>query len=254
MNSKRLTVWIDEREALPVRAIPIVAGRSFSADVIAESFARERVSRTPVSYRKTTNGIEPLHPRQWEPTVRQIDALQARTNEKHKGVSDEDDAWSLKITDNRDGAFELLPAGVFVWLDDFEQEYHANGEKGLILVPMALLATEYAVVMEGFEKNPEIDKHEAVIAYAAKASMDETQKPWTIANINDPEPEQNWYIAARYFARKLVIDDSTLLTKKNILAGKISASLTSVGIFKRGGKLPIAKTTILKSLTNITLG
>lgn len=169
MNSKRLTVWIDEREALPVRAIPIVAGRSFSADVIAESFAHERVSRTPVSYRTSTNGIEPLHHRQWEPTVRQIDALHARIKSKHKKHKSKAERWDLRCVDSRTGAVELLPAGVFVWLDDFEQEYRSNGERGLILTPMSLSATEYAVAMKGFEKYQAIDEREIVASPSKNA-------------------------------------------------------------------------------------
>lgn len=88
---------------------------------------------------------------------------------------------------------------------------------------------------------------------AAPAMQNGVSSPWTIKNQNDPEPEQDWYIAARHFARQLVIDDSTLLTKKKLLAKKIAASLKGVGIYKRGGKLPFADSTILKALVKVTL-
>lgn len=78
-------------------------------------------------------------------------------------------------------------------------------------------------------------------------------KPWLIAHPNDPEPDYPWYTPARYFARQLVKEDSTLLVKKTKLAKKIAASLSNVGIFKRGGKLPIADTTIIKALVKVTL-
>ena len=78
--------------------------------------------------------------------------------------------------------------------------------------------------------------------------------PWLIADPKDPKPEQPWYTPARYFARQLIKDDSTMLTKRNLLAKKIGASLSGVEIYKRGGKLPIADTTILKALTNVSLG
>jgi hypothetical protein len=76
-------------------------------------------------------------------------------------------------------------------------------------------------------------------------------KPWLIANEKDPTPDYPWYTPARYFARQLVKNDSTLLTKKNLLAGKVSSSLANVGILKRGEKLPLADTTILKAFVNV---
>lgn len=92
-------------------------------------------------------------------------------------------------------------------------------------------------------------------APAAKVeAVETTAKPWDISNPSDPAPEQSWYTPARYFARQLVKDDSTLLTKRKLLATKVSQSLSNVGINKRGGKKPIADTTILKALSNVSLG
>lgn len=79
-------------------------------------------------------------------------------------------------------------------------------------------------------------------------------KPWLIANHNDPAPAYPWYTPARYFARQLVKDDSTLLVKKNKLAEKTAASLAGVGEFKRGKKKePLSAGTVLKSFVNVTL-
>ncbi len=80
------------------------------------------------------------------------------------------------------------------------------------------------------------------------------EKPWFISCINDPEPEQPWYIPARYIARSLVKKDSTLLVKSNLLSKKVSDSLKNVGIYKRGGKKPFNPDTIKKALSNISLG
>ncbi len=79
-------------------------------------------------------------------------------------------------------------------------------------------------------------------------------KPWLIADPQDPKPEQAWYTPARYFARQLVIEDSTLLTKRPILTKKVSQSLAAVHIFKRGGKKPHSADTVLKALVNVSLG
>lgn len=79
-------------------------------------------------------------------------------------------------------------------------------------------------------------------------------KPWLIADSKDPAPKLEWYTSARYFARQLVKDDSTLLLKKRGLASKVVLSLTNVGIYKRGGNKPFDASTVLKAFVNVTLG
>ena len=80
------------------------------------------------------------------------------------------------------------------------------------------------------------------------------EEPWLVVNLNDPEPKQPWYTPARYFARILVIDDSTLLSQRDELASKVIHSLENVGIYKRGGKKSFNPATIKKALTKINLG
>ncbi len=82
----------------------------------------------------------------------------------------------------------------------------------------------------------------------------ETDKPWLIADTTDPEPEQDWYIPARYFARQLVKDDSSLLKKRLTLAEKVVQSLTSVKIKKRGGTKSFDPATVLKAFSKVNLG
>lgn len=77
------------------------------------------------------------------------------------------------------------------------------------------------------------------------------EKPWDKINPNDPTPEQPWYTPARYFARQLVINDSTLLNKRDNLARKVVQSLDNVGIKKRGGKKPFDPNTVKKALSNV---
>ena len=79
-------------------------------------------------------------------------------------------------------------------------------------------------------------------------------KPWLVKDLRDPEPEQPWYTPARYFARELVKGDSTLLTKRDILAQKVVQSLTNAGFKKRGGKEPFNYGTIKKAFSNVPLG
>lgn len=77
--------------------------------------------------------------------------------------------------------------------------------------------------------------------------------PWEIPDPRDPKAVLPWYTAARYFARQLIKEDTTLLSKREILADKVSRQLAAVGIFKRGGKKPFNGGTIKKALVNIYL-
>jgi hypothetical protein len=84
-----------------------------------------------------------------------------------------------------------------------------------------------------------------------KANQTENTKPWLIKEPDDPDALQSWYTPARYFARQLVIKDSTLLNKRPLLAHKTAQALKNAGIYKRGGKLALADTTILKAFSNV---
>lgn len=84
------------------------------------------------------------------------------------------------------------------------------------------------------------------------APVDET--PWLVVDPKDPIAEHHWFTPARYFARQLVRSDSTLLNKKLVLADKVSRSLYSVGIYKRGGRKRHAADTVLKAFSNVTWG
>ncbi len=75
---------------------------------------------------------------------------------------------------------------------------------------------------------------------------------WTIDS-RDPRQVHNWYTPARYFARQLVKNDPTLITKKDLLAKEVVVLLTSNRIFKRGGKLSFDPGTVKKAFVNVIL-
>lgn len=85
-----------------------------------------------------------------------------------------------------------------------------------------------------------------------KAVNDET-KPWLIKELKDPNPIQPWYTPARYFARQLVTDDSTLLTKRSLLAEKTAQSLFSAGIYGRIKNKKLDAGTVLKAFIKCKL-
>jgi hypothetical protein len=89
---------------------------------------------------------------------------------------------------------------------------------------------------------------------ASNTKDNEPLKPWLIVDPKDPPPKQPWYTSARYFARQLVIADSGLLSKRNLLAAKVVKSLTGVRIYKRGGEKPLNASTVLKAFTKVNLG
>lgn len=94
----------------------------------------------------------------------------------------------------------------------------------------------------------------AVAAAAVHEKEDRAEKPWLIADPSDPPAAQGWYTPARYFARQLVLKDSTLLTKRIVLADHVSRSLFTAGIYKRGGREGLAPETVLKAFINVALG
>lgn len=103
-----------------------------------------------------------------------------------------------------------------------------------------------------FKQKAKADSESAQLKGTCFAT-EEPEKPWLKKNSGDPEPDQPWYVPARYFARQLVISDSGLLLKKLILADKVSKSMAAVGVFKRGGKKPLAADTVLKAFVNVVL-
>lgn len=81
-----------------------------------------------------------------------------------------------------------------------------------------------------------------------------SEQPWLVIDSRDPAPEQPWYTPARYFARQLVKEDSTLLTKKGALAKKVAESMAAVKTPRRGGVKALDPDTVRKAFSNVSLG
>jgi hypothetical protein len=113
---------------------------------------------------------------------------------------------------------------------------------------------------EEFFENLRIKRDDAVtyvkqcgfdLTGAVAMQTNESSAPWLMVNPQDPAQKFWWYTPARYFARQLVRGDPTLLTKKDMLAQKVSMSLFDTGIKKRGDLKPFGSSTILKAFTGI---
>jgi hypothetical protein len=165
---------IKGRKAIPVRAIPYVTGwkgpRGISPDMVARSLGQHPNDRRPFSAMQTLSAYslhlgKPVEVRQasWRMVAVQLDGLSAQIEAQfpndRKGKRNKQSlaAWHTR-------AIELLPKGVFVWLDEFEKEYlryfdfqsHATlleypGERDLDLTLVAMTEKEWEVVMQGFD-------------------------------------------------------------------------------------------------------
>ena len=140
---------------------------------------------------------------------------------------------------------------------------HLNPQLQIQSLQDAIQKSENAGCIESYNEQIE-DWKKVIFALHIKTINDKPtaiteplpdSKPWLIPEPNDPRPEgfQDWYTPARYFARRLVKDDSTLLVKRVLLAVKVSQSLENVGILSRSKKAFDAGT-IKKAFVNVNLG
>ena len=111
----KLTVTLADdgkpREAIPVRAIPFITGWNFSPDAIANAFSQTdeaRRMRGILTFQITANSFIPVKAVDWENVKVAIDGLNDKLPSGPAGYAD----W-------RTESVALLPAGVFVWLDEF---------------------------------------------------------------------------------------------------------------------------------------
>lgn len=164
-----IVVKIQGREAIPIRSIPLLTDwEVLSPDVCAKAFAGDEISaqhfENMPTYQLDENGsYAGISSRWWANwVVRELDACAERT--QADGISDEV-GYALW----RSESIELLPAGTFVWRDEFEAAYQAEyGPESMRVIcsKEAYEADTYdlnfnpvhgprddwqAVVMEGFE-------------------------------------------------------------------------------------------------------
>ena len=166
-----VVVMIQGREAIPVRAIPLLTDwEVLSPDELAGALTGDYPHNTSfekLTARRLEDGhLKDVKPRLWSNvTVRQLEALSHRI--KHKKISHDDghEQWQRE-------SLPLLPPGVFVWKDEFEacfwSAYGPDGETEWVAVEgdfkrrkrkefieldfEPLVSPEFsALVMKGFE-------------------------------------------------------------------------------------------------------
>ena len=123
-NGRELTLVIQGREALPVRAIPEVAGwRLCSPDALAKYFAwktdKPPALRNLSTYCMQGDVVTPFYPERWDAVVIELTALEALLYAQFRKVNDRalgEAAWRAQ-------APLKLPRGVFVWVDEFRDHF-----------------------------------------------------------------------------------------------------------------------------------
>jgi hypothetical protein len=123
MNS--LICVIHGREALPVRAIPHVAGTEILPPrELAICFARKQPA--PWTYLQNTTAFRvdgkttvKVLPKEWNEIIVQLEALETRMEREAPSHAEGKAAWMEQAT-------PLLPAAVFVWRDEFEKDFHLD--------------------------------------------------------------------------------------------------------------------------------
>lgn len=111
---------IGGRETVPVRTIPFVTGWEVSPDVLASSFAHTakglRLERLPAYQLHSDGSHTQTLPKEWDGVEDALKGLSATLRAKNSDMSVTRPEWLRK-------SISLLPAGVFVWKDDFEKSF-----------------------------------------------------------------------------------------------------------------------------------
>ena len=120
-----IVVLIDGREAVPVRAIPLLTNwKFFTPDVVAQVLAGDEAQDGFIegrlqAFHLQDSAAKALSKDWWESwTVRELRALSEKIKNSQPSHEPGYQQW-------RDEALPLLPAGVFVWRDELEQ-FHAR--------------------------------------------------------------------------------------------------------------------------------
>lgn len=126
-------IKIKEREAIPVRALPFLSDRkTMSPDVVAKALAGTEANGRFVglcAYRMEHGVVTSIAERWWQTgPCQKLDALSATISaEECPGEHETEDEYQKRhdreLAKWRDKSPGLLPAGVFVFKDEFEQLY-----------------------------------------------------------------------------------------------------------------------------------
>lgn len=114
-------VFIDGREAIPIRTIPFITGRKITADLVASIFAHtdpwesRRNGVTPY-YLEDDGKYFPMLPKEWDDIEADLNVLTATLKKTEEVEQGNYSLW-------RHDSILLLPRACFVWKDNFETAF-----------------------------------------------------------------------------------------------------------------------------------
>lgn len=124
MNNTGALIFINNREALPVRAIPYYSAWRLSPDLLANEFSLGDVVlcnwlRTTPTYHMVNDAPVKILAPEWKNSYFALKSLAIRFKSEFKNDDQGYEAWCIN-------SVAKLPAGAFVWLDDFLNSYSEN--------------------------------------------------------------------------------------------------------------------------------
>lgn len=212
-----VTIFIDGREAIPIRAIPFITGWLMSPINLAASLANIDLSKKlkdMAAYHLSSNGKSAkVLPKEWDAISADLQVLSSKLEADENIKGEHYSIW-------RRDSVALLPAGVFVWKDEFEQAFthfygsdrhirleERPGDRDLNYSPMISVELR-TVIAEGFPKPVKIDVPEKMTStdrgYVSDklARMNQAaEKFWANANRNERDTHPDNAKVAAWFER-----------------------------------------------------
>ncbi|MDP2825130.1 MAG: hypothetical protein Q8O52_20920 [Sulfuritalea sp.] len=167
-TSFHAVIEIDRRQALPIRAIPYVAGERHSADRVAEFLAQwNEVDGKPrysglTAYLWKDGQAKAITPQEFDRIAWAVKGLEQELMESHPRL-DSGAPNPIGAVAFDEKSAEKLPAGVFVWLDEFAAAFQDDSNR--------------------------IDRYEARQLNLSPALMDEQTKNMILEGFVDSETE-----------------------------------------------------------------
>lgn len=245
----KVIVMVKGREAIPVRAIPLLTDwKKMSPDFVARVFAGDEdlFFHLPAfeflsAYQFNSDGsYSATEKRAWESwVVRGLDACSRRLKDTQSSHETGYQQW-------RQESWKLLPAGVFVWRDEFERAYQR--EYGLDSMraqvnsetyeakayelnfnpePWGLSEDWRSVVMDGFVTSPLDGQKSAVVSECTD-----------VAAANAQEVASEWMLKAQSLAWQYIKNRQKLdcYPSQEDVADHVANEFRTMGIVGKSGK------------------
>ncbi|MBV2164387.1 MAG: hypothetical protein KUL80_08970 [Comamonas sp.] len=184
----KVIISIDGRDAIPVRAIPLLTDwHVLSPDVCAEIFSGRADTTVQHmeglrSYRLVNGAVQQVPGREWQNwTERQLDACSER-------IRNDEANHEIGYQQWRRESLLILPAGVFAWRDEFEAAFQAEYGQGSMrerFNPETFNLTDYELNYDP-QHGPRDDWREVVMEGFISAPTDAALAPDTVKGGTQP--------------------------------------------------------------------